>query len=126
MPHIYAIGDILEEKWELTPVAIQAGKLLARRLYSGSKVKVDGADRRHLLHKYQRYVNEGLTGEMKLRCSALFLFLQCDYVNVPTTVFTPMEYGACGLSEERAVGLYGQENIEVTCALDCVNNSLQP
>lgn len=39
--------------------------------------------------------------------------LQCDYVNVPTTVFTPMEYGACGLSEERAVGLYGQENIEV-------------
>lgn len=42
------------------------------------------------------------------------LALQCDYVNVPTTVFTPMEYGACGLSEERAVGLYGQENIEVT------------
>lgn len=44
VPHIYAIGDILEEKWELTPVAIQAGKLLARRLYGGSKVKVDGAD----------------------------------------------------------------------------------
>uniref|UniRef100_A0A674MF77 Thioredoxin reductase 3 n=1 Tax=Takifugu rubripes TaxID=31033 RepID=A0A674MF77_TAKRU len=76
VPHIYAIGDILQDKWELTPVAIQAGKLLARRLYGGSKAK-------------------------------------CDYVNVPTTVFTPMEYGACGLSEERAVGLYGQENIEV-------------
>lgn len=43
---------------------------------------------------------------------------QCDYVNVPTTVFTPMEYGACGLSEERAVGLYGQENIEVTSCGD--------
>uniref|UniRef100_A0A668VJT8 thioredoxin-disulfide reductase (NADPH) n=1 Tax=Oreochromis aureus TaxID=47969 RepID=A0A668VJT8_OREAU len=40
MPHIYAIGDILEGKWELTPVAIQAGKLLARRLYGGSTVKV--------------------------------------------------------------------------------------
>lgn len=40
VPHIYAIGDILEEKWELTPVAIQAGRLLARRLYAGSKVKV--------------------------------------------------------------------------------------
>lgn len=40
VPHIYAIGDILEEKWELTPVAIQAGKLLARRLYGGSTVKV--------------------------------------------------------------------------------------
>lgn len=46
VPHIYAIGDILEEKWELTPVAIQAGKLLARRLYGGSKVKVGGADGR--------------------------------------------------------------------------------
>lgn len=40
VPHIYAIGDILDGKLELTPVAIQAGKLLARRLYAGSKVKV--------------------------------------------------------------------------------------
>uniref|UniRef100_A0A8D3DZX6 thioredoxin-disulfide reductase (NADPH) n=1 Tax=Scophthalmus maximus TaxID=52904 RepID=A0A8D3DZX6_SCOMX len=38
--HIYAIGDILEGKWELTPVAIQAGKLLARRLYARSTLKV--------------------------------------------------------------------------------------
>lgn len=76
VPHIYGIGDILEDKWELTPVAIQAGKLLARRLYGGSKVK-------------------------------------CDYINVPTTVFTPLEYGACGLSEERAISMYGIENLEV-------------
>lgn len=40
IPHIYAIGDILEGKWELTPVAIQAGRLLARRLFAGSSVKV--------------------------------------------------------------------------------------
>uniref|UniRef100_A0A7N8XM61 Thioredoxin reductase 3 n=1 Tax=Mastacembelus armatus TaxID=205130 RepID=A0A7N8XM61_9TELE len=72
VPHIYAIGDILEGKWELTPVAIQAGKLLARRLYGGSTVK-------------------------------------CDYINVPTTVFTPLEYGSCGLSEERAIEIYGQD-----------------
>jgi len=25
-----------------------------------------------------------------------------DYVNIATTVFTPLEYGACGLSEEQA------------------------
>lgn len=37
---IYAIGDILEGKLELTPVAIQAGRLLAQRLYGGSTVKV--------------------------------------------------------------------------------------
>ncbi|XP_077459078.1 thioredoxin reductase 3 [Stigmatopora argus] len=76
VPHIYAIGDILEGKWELTPVAIQAGKLLARRLYAGSTLK-------------------------------------CDYTNVPTTVFTPLEYGSCGLSEEKAKELYGDENLEV-------------
>jgi len=34
-----------------------------------------------------------------------------DYQNVPTTVFTPLEYGACGLSEEDAQKLYGEENI---------------
>ncbi|KAM9410343.1 thioredoxin reductase 3 [Pholidichthys leucotaenia] len=75
VPHIYAVGDILEDKWELTPVAIQAGKLLARRLYGGSAVK-------------------------------------CDYVNVPTTVFTPLEYGSCGMTEEKAEELY-KDNIEV-------------
>lgn len=40
-------------------------------------------------------------------------YLQCDYVNVPTTVFTPLEYGSCGLSEEKAIELYGAENLEV-------------
>ncbi|XP_068714521.1 thioredoxin reductase 1, cytoplasmic-like isoform X3 [Montipora foliosa] len=76
VPSIYAIGDILDGKLELTPVAIHAGKLLARRLYDGS--------------------------------SEL-----CDYVNVATTVFTPLEYGSIGLSEEDAVEKYGDENIEV-------------
>uniref|UniRef100_A0A8D2CRI8 Thioredoxin reductase 1, cytoplasmic n=1 Tax=Sciurus vulgaris TaxID=55149 RepID=A0A8D2CRI8_SCIVU len=76
VPYIYAIGDILEGKLELTPVAIQAGRLLAQRLYAGSTVK-------------------------------------CDYENVPTTVFTPLEYGACGLSEEKAAEKFGEENIEV-------------
>ncbi|CAO2631148.1 Thioredoxin reductase 2, mitochondrial [Lemmus lemmus] len=36
-----------------------------------------------------------------------------DYSNVPTTVFTPLEYGCVGLSEEEAVALHGQEHIEV-------------
>ncbi|NWX39622.1 TRXR3 reductase, partial [Steatornis caripensis] len=76
VPYVYAIGDILDGKLELTPVAIQAGKLLARRLYGGSSTK-------------------------------------CDYINVPTTVFTPLEYGSCGLAEERAMEEYGKQNLEV-------------
>lgn len=42
----------------------------------------------------------------------MFIF-QCDYVNVPTTVFTPLEYGCCGLSEEKAIEVYKKENLEV-------------
>uniref|UniRef100_A0A667FJ65 thioredoxin-disulfide reductase (NADPH) n=1 Tax=Lynx canadensis TaxID=61383 RepID=A0A667FJ65_LYNCA len=76
VPYVYAVGDILEGKLELTPVAIQAGKLLARRLFGGCLEK-------------------------------------CDYINVPTTVFTPLEYGCCGLSEEKAIEVYKKENLEV-------------
>ncbi|KGL95278.1 Thioredoxin reductase 1, cytoplasmic, partial [Charadrius vociferus] len=76
VPYIYAVGDILQDKLELTPVAIQAGRLLVQRLYAGATSK-------------------------------------CDYANVPTTVFTPLEYGACGYSEETAVEKFGEENIEV-------------
>lgn len=76
VPHIYALGDCREGGLELTPVAIQAGKLLVHRLYGGK--------------------TQGM-----------------DYVNVPTTVFTPLEYGCIGLSEERAEELYGKDNIEV-------------
>lgn len=77
VPNIYAVGDILAGKPQLTPVAIEAGVLLARRLYQ------KGAD------------------------------VQCDYLNVPTTVFTPLEYGCCGYTEEAATAEFGEENIDV-------------
>lgn len=44
VPHIYAIGDVLKGKEELTPVAIQAGKLLARRLYGKGRLEVSNLD----------------------------------------------------------------------------------
>lgn len=39
-PYVYAVGDIIDGKPELTPVAIQAGKLLAKRLFGGANLKV--------------------------------------------------------------------------------------
>lgn len=49
VPHIFAIGDIVDgatleppsNTTELTPVAIQAGKLLAERLYGGATKQMD-------------------------------------------------------------------------------------
>lgn len=48
--NIYAIGDILEGKLELTPVAIHAGKLLARRLFGGSTELVSISKLAGVLH----------------------------------------------------------------------------
>ena len=36
---------------------------------------------------------------------------QMDYTQVPTTVYTPLEYGACGLSESSAVERFGAEQV---------------
>ncbi|CEM31551.1 unnamed protein product [Vitrella brassicaformis CCMP3155] len=74
VPNVYAVGDCIPQL-ELTPVAVRAGEVLARRLYGGSTEKM-------------------------------------DYEMVPTTVFTPFEYGSVGLSEEQAVKKYGKDAIE--------------
>lgn len=76
IPYIHAVGDIVDGKPELTPVAIQAGILLVRRLFGNGTVL-------------------------------------CDYNNIPTTVFTPLEYGCIGLTEEKAIEMYGADDIEV-------------
>jgi len=84
VPHIYAIGDVIDGEalsppsalTELTPVAIQAGKLLAMRLCGKSEE-------------------------------------QMDYLGVPTTVYTPLEYGAIGYTEEEAEKALGKDRLEV-------------
>ena len=75
-PNIYVIGDVMDGCPELTPVAIHAGKSLARRLFGGSTEPM-------------------------------------DYRNVCTTVFTPLEYGTVGYSEDDAVSEFGRENLDV-------------
>jgi len=72
--NIYALGDVIYGKLELTPVAIKAGALLSKRLFGG---------------------------ETELM----------DYDNVATTVFTPLEYGCCGLTEQEAQERFGADNI---------------
>lgn len=76
VPNIYAVGDVIKGRPELTPVAILAGRLLARRLFTAA------------------------TDIM-------------DYDDVATTVFSPLEYGCVGLSEEKAIERYGEDKVEI-------------
>ena len=36
-----------------------------------------------------------------------------DYADVATTIYTPIEYGCIGLSEERAINKYGADGIKI-------------
>jgi thioredoxin reductase (NADPH) len=75
VPNVYAIGDVVDDAPELTPVAIQAGKLLAKRLYGNSTTPM-------------------------------------VYKNVATAIFTPLEIGTVGLSEEDARQEFGVETVD--------------
>ncbi|KAL0271435.1 UNVERIFIED_CONTAM: hypothetical protein PYX00_008532 [Menopon gallinae] len=83
VPNIYAIGDVIDGKPELTPVAIHAGRYLGQRL-------------------------AGIHRKMT------------NYKLVPTTVFTPLEYGCVGMSEEEAHEVFGEKNVIV------YHNSFKP
>jgi len=39
---------------------------------------------------------------------------QMDYDNVATTIFSPLEYGCVGLTEEEAINRYTEDKIEVS------------
>lgn len=41
-----------------------------------------------------------------------------DYLNVPTTVFTPLEYSSVGYTEEEAVSKIGYDSIEVSLSVN--------
>ena len=100
VPHIFAIGDVIDgdklqppsNLTELTPVAIQAGKHLAKRLYGQSSTAAD--------------------------------FM--DYQQVPTTVYTPLEYGAVGLSEEEAEKKYGPGGLDPNKGIEVYHTYFTP
>lgn len=106
LPSLHAVGDVLSGCPELTPVAIRAGRLLARRIMQ-KVLPVEGEDSDATVT-----AEDTATGSGSAALSDP-LALAMDYGTVPTTVFTPMEYGCVGLSEEAAEAVYGSEGIEV-------------
>ena len=86
----------MSEGLELTPVAIQAGRMLVQRLMAGKPKITD-------------YDNVPTTVRWHLLLRRL---INCD-ATMRVQVFTPLEYGACGLAEEDAISRHGEDNIEV-------------
>jgi len=44
---------------------------------------------------------------------------QMDYDNVATTIFSPLEYGCVGLTEEEAINRFTEDKIEVSSIRPC-------
>lgn len=55
-------------------------------------------------------IKQGLLLMQRLYNGSTTLF---NFQNYPTTVFTPLEYGCIGVSEEKAIEVFGEDNIEV-------------
>jgi thioredoxin reductase (NADPH) len=81
---------------ELTPVAIMAGRMLARRLMAG----------------VPRRPAEGDTEGTAAAAPAPPRVEYMDYKKIATTVFTPLELGTVGLSEEDAIAEYGDSSVD--------------
>ena len=96
VPHIYAIGDAIEGAPELTPSAIQAGVLLARRLFHGFLPAAGGG-------------GGGAAGSSQ---QPTHTPQYMNYRDIATTVFTPLELGTVGMTEEEAARSLGEENVE--------------
>nr|CAD7459737.1 unnamed protein product [Timema tahoe] len=63
VPNIYAVGDVLHEKPELTPVAVQAGKLLAQRIFNKAKLEMDYDNVATTVFTPMEYATVGLSEE---------------------------------------------------------------
>jgi len=62
--NIYAVGDVLHKKPELTPVAINAGRIIARHLFNGSDEVMDYEDVATTVFSPLEYACVGLSEEV--------------------------------------------------------------
>ena len=123
-PYIYAVGDILAEKPDMAPTAAQAGKLLMKRLFASSKMRM-----------YYKNVPVAIFGSLEYGCvglseeAAIAQYGEHD-IEVYHSYFQPLEWAIpsreenvcyakliCVISEnERVVGFHmtGPNAAEIT------------
>lgn len=110
--HIYAIGDIIENSPELTPVAIAEGQYLVRRLYEGASIKVNYDMIATTIFTPLEYSCVGLSEEKATERHG------ADNVEVFHTAFKPLEWNF--LPSRQASLCY----VKVVCKIDENNKVL--
>eukprot|EP00808_Paulinella_micropora_P019338 g17500.t1 len=93
-PHIFALGDVAENRPELTPAAIQAGHLLAKRLFGKSTALMDYNHVATTVFTPLEYACIGMTEE-QLKASSL------PSKEVYHAYFTPLDWAALDLHRDR-------------------------
>ena len=120
---LFAIG-----RYAITQgINLEAAGVVAEK---NGKIKVDDCEQSNVPHIYA--IGDVIYGQLELTPVAIKagmllskrLFAggteKMDYVNVPTTVFSPLEYGCVGYSEEDAQAKFGAQNIS------CYHTAFQP
>ena len=121
---MHAVGDVLAGRPELTPVAIRAGRVLARRLFAPTSLATGNAPKPGLDRSIRpapgggsgfsiAVTGGGDTSDAPPAHQHPLAPWQdgsevMEYDMIPTTVFTPTEYACVGLSEEEAVETAGK------------------
>jgi glutathione reductase (NADPH) len=114
VPHIYAVGDIVAEGIELTPVAVKAGRLLAMRLFAN---QTDAALDLTLVPTV--VFSHPPVGTLGLTEAQAIATYGCDHIKVYQSHFTAMLSAVtqhreptvlkliCQGPEEKIIGMHG-------------------
>ena len=112
---LFAMGRVPDNKVDLAAAGVETAK--------SGKIIVDKAERTSTPHIYA--IGDIIEGGLELtpvaikqgRLLAKRLYDHgtglMSQAAIPTTVFTPLEYGVCGYAEEDAIKAFGENNIEV-------------
>eukprot|EP01083_Nonionella_stella_P084213 233075_1 len=105
VPHIYAVGDIVKDREELTPLAIASGELLARRLFAGATEHLSEAFVPSTVFTSFEYGFVGLSEEDAVRKYGE------DDLEIYLSEFSTLEIGAAHRKSKEPLEMKLPENI---------------
>ncbi|CBX91808.1 similar to glutathione reductase [Plenodomus lingam JN3] len=123
LPNVYAIGDVCDRGFELTPVAIAAGRRLSDRLFNGqTNAKLDYSNIPSVVFAHPEIGSIGLTEpEAREKYGDAVKIYKTEFTGMYYAMMDPEDKGptsykiVCAGKEEKVVGLHilGQGSSEI-------------